>query len=617
MGQHSKTFIAPWDIRVDVKRRRAFVSMRASNQVVLFRLPEEQIERVFATGKWPAKVDVDMKRNKLFVPLVGEQGVEVLSLSTGKREHFIHTGYSPLEVLVDEKRDTAYISVYNPRRILAVDIASYKIKSKWPVNGEPGPMVYDGKSRLYMTTTQQDTLVVLDVPSGKLQVKPLNWKPYSAVLSPDGKLLCYALREAHSVSCVSAKTLLPVFDALAGVSPSALAFSGSGELYVGSYDSEKISVLSVKQRRKIRELVSAKTADMDYFPPANLFVLSHQENNVVSFLQKDVERNAMLSSSIISIMPSANEEELFVVDAGGKILHVYDTHSFLEKESFPLPLSPHRVALSENPLSLWMSRTQSNEIVHLFGEKLVQKEVFLLDEPVKGMDVTQDGKTLFAVGANQRKIYRLVQGSGKAQAYFEGTLLEDVCVEGEAGRMFAFDNHEQKLFIFSLASGKLETTLSTGTTFHNLQCFNKQHLVFARVQTGYWYKAYDSKSLMEISSGSMNYSDDVVVDPAGGWIISMWMNRYIRSDAVPESTFYFYQWMRNGRFSSPRLSGSLTVTPDVNAYAYLAQRKWLVTSPRLENVLEVYQCEQGFHFYSFVRNITEMARTLLRYFLGV
>jgi outer membrane protein assembly factor BamB len=122
----------------------------------------------------------------------------VIDAKTGSVVGTIELGGVP-EFAVADGAGTVYVNIEDKNELVAIDSATLKIKSRWPVApaGAPTALAMDVKhKRLFSTGRKPQMLVVMDADSGKvIQSFPISAGVDAAAFEPETGLLFASTRE--------------------------------------------------------------------------------------------------------------------------------------------------------------------------------------------------------------------------------------------------------------------------------------------------------------------------------------------------------------------------------------------------------------------------------------
>ena len=179
---------------------------------------------------------------------------------------------------------TAFVTCQPADALSVIDVASGQEIARWPVEGKPAGVAANGET-VYVVAPETKTVrrysrdgslqaeqrleggptgVALDAVRNRLYVSdwynarlwaldartlevledlPTGQEPAGIALSPDGRFLASADKNAHQVSIFDAESLVPHQRIGVGIRPYGLGFDPQGRLFVGNVGSNDVTVI--------------------------------------------------------------------------------------------------------------------------------------------------------------------------------------------------------------------------------------------------------------------------------------------------------------------------------------------------------------------------------------
>ena len=177
---------------------RGFISDGAQGKVIIFDLKTLKV-----TGEAKADNDADCviydpSSKHVFVMNGDPHSSTVIDAKSGKVVGTIDLGGGP-EFAVADGKGTVYINLEDKSELVAVDAATLKIKSRWPLGpaGAPTALAMDVlHHRLFSAGRNPQMMVVLDSESGKvIQSFPISSGVDAAAYDPETGMVFVSTRE--------------------------------------------------------------------------------------------------------------------------------------------------------------------------------------------------------------------------------------------------------------------------------------------------------------------------------------------------------------------------------------------------------------------------------------
>jgi DNA-binding beta-propeller fold protein YncE len=177
---------------------RGFISDGAQGKVIIF-----DLKTLKATGEAKADNDADCviydpSSKHVFVMNGDPHSSTVIDAKSGNVLGTIELGGGP-EFAVADGKGTVYINLEDKSELVAVDAATMKIKSRWPLApaGAPTALAMDvPHHRLFSAGRNPQMMVVLDSDSGKvIQSFPISAGVDAAAYDPETGMIFVSTRE--------------------------------------------------------------------------------------------------------------------------------------------------------------------------------------------------------------------------------------------------------------------------------------------------------------------------------------------------------------------------------------------------------------------------------------
>jgi DNA-binding beta-propeller fold protein YncE len=177
---------------------RGFISDGEQGKVIIFDLKTLKVTGEANADKDADCVIYDPFSKRIFVMDGDPHNATVIDAKSGSVVRKIDLGGGP-EFAVADGKGTVYINLEDKSEVVAVDSASLKIKSRWPVApaGAPTALATDVQHhRLFSAGRDPQMLVVLDSDNGKvLQSFPISGGVDAATYDPETSLIFASTRD--------------------------------------------------------------------------------------------------------------------------------------------------------------------------------------------------------------------------------------------------------------------------------------------------------------------------------------------------------------------------------------------------------------------------------------
>jgi YVTN family beta-propeller protein len=214
----------------------------------------------------PHGIDLDPKSGHLVVTVENPAGLLLIDPVSRKilRKYDVK-GKAPHMVLLSPTGESAYVSNSGSATLAAVNLQTGEVKLiPTGTNPQGGIFSHDGRT-IYMTDSESDSISIIDVEKQqRVGVIHTGKKPVRIAVTPDGRTLVYALQTGGAVGFADIATKREVAQIALGGPPMSLTMSDDGRLaYAGVQDQDKVSVISVHNRKIIQFFHTPKYAGPD------------------------------------------------------------------------------------------------------------------------------------------------------------------------------------------------------------------------------------------------------------------------------------------------------------------------------------------------------------------
>jgi DNA-binding beta-propeller fold protein YncE len=177
---------------------RGFITDGGDAKVIIFDLASLKVIGEAKADKDADSIVYDPASKRVFAMNGDPHTSTVIDAKTGSVVGTIELGGVP-EFAVADGAGTVYVNIEDKNELVAIDSATLKIKSRWPVApaGAPTALAMDVKhKRLFSTGRKPQMLVVMDADSGKvIQSFPISAGVDAAAFEPETGLLFASTRE--------------------------------------------------------------------------------------------------------------------------------------------------------------------------------------------------------------------------------------------------------------------------------------------------------------------------------------------------------------------------------------------------------------------------------------
>ena len=238
------------------------------NTISIIDLKEQKKAGVIDLGEYrrPHGIDLDPNSPRMVVTIENPDGLLLIDRDkrTVLRKYDVK-GADPHMVLLGPKAEWAYVSNTASATIAAVNLESGEVKLI-PTDARPQGAVRSHDGRLmYVTNSDGNSISILDTEKQeRIGAIATGEGPGRVTLTPDGATLVYNLGAGHAVAFADVasgkqQAVVPI-----GGQPLSLTMSRNGKFaYAGIQDQDKVVVVSVADRKVVREFHTPKEAGPD------------------------------------------------------------------------------------------------------------------------------------------------------------------------------------------------------------------------------------------------------------------------------------------------------------------------------------------------------------------
>jgi DNA-binding beta-propeller fold protein YncE len=177
---------------------RGFITDGGDAKVIIFDLASLKVTGEAKADKDADSIVYDPASKRVFAMNGDPHSATVIDAKSGSVVGTIELGGGP-EFAVADGAGTVYVNIEDKNELVAIDSATLKIKSRWPVApaGAPTALAMDVKhKRLFSTGRKPQMLVVMDADSGKvIQSFPISAGVDAAAFEPETGLVFASTRE--------------------------------------------------------------------------------------------------------------------------------------------------------------------------------------------------------------------------------------------------------------------------------------------------------------------------------------------------------------------------------------------------------------------------------------
>ncbi|MEP7341737.1 MAG: beta-propeller fold lactonase family protein [Acidobacteriota bacterium] len=218
--------------------------------------------------------------------------------------------------------------------VLRLDFSSGKLnlKPSLPIDGLSGKerfvagVTYGADGTLYVVNTQNDTIYRLSGADFKtLDSAKVGYRPYAAVLAPNGKTLAVSNWGDESVSLMDAATLKEISKLKVGSHPNDLAYSKDGRLFVANAGSNSVSVIrdgkvieTIRTSFEPKALVGSTPVALAITNDGSRLYVANADNNDIAMIDIGNARE----SEVLGFIPTGWYPTALAISPDGKKLFV-------------------------------------------------------------------------------------------------------------------------------------------------------------------------------------------------------------------------------------------------------------------------------------------------------
>lgn len=273
--------------------------------------------------------------------------VAVVDLAAGKVAATIPVDGAPAGIALSPDRGTAYVTRPEAHALAVIDVAAREVRQSLTLPGGPlGIGVNPRSGHVYVADWYAERVFVLEPSPEGLRASgeiAVGKSPSGIAVTPDGRTLLVANREADSVSVVDLDRRIEVARVAVGGHPFGLTLSADGaRAYTANVTSNDVSAIDVAARREIGR---AKTGERPYvvaLAGGRGFVTDQYSNTVTVFGLEDLKPIAAIDvdDHPEGIAASRDGTRLYVANWGGNLLSVIDAGSLKVTGEIAVPDGP-------------------------------------------------------------------------------------------------------------------------------------------------------------------------------------------------------------------------------------------------------------------------------------
>ncbi|GJE54044.1 MULTISPECIES: YncE family protein [Methylobacterium] len=277
--------------------------------------------------------------------LAGE--VAVVDLGQAKVIAHIPLDGAPAGIALSPDRRTAYVTRPEGQSVAVLDLDARKVTASLAVPGGPLGICVDPQTgTVYVADWYASRVFVLaPAPEGLKQTGEIavGKSPSGLAVTPDGRSLLVANREADSVSVVDLATARESQKIAVGQHPFGLTLSADGRrAYTANVTSNDVSVIDVAARREIGRV---KTGDRPYvvaLAGGRGFVTDQYSNTVTAFGLDDLKPAGTIDveDHPEGIAAAKDGKTLYVANWGDNSLSVIDAGTLKVTGKIAVPDGP-------------------------------------------------------------------------------------------------------------------------------------------------------------------------------------------------------------------------------------------------------------------------------------
>ncbi|GEP01575.1 YncE family protein [Methylobacterium haplocladii] len=277
--------------------------------------------------------------------LAGE--VAVVDLGQAKVIAHIPLDGAPAGIAFSPDRKSAYVTRPEGQSVAVIDLDARKVTASLAVSGGPlGICVNPKTGMVYIADWYASRVVVLaPSPEGLKQTGEIavGKSPSGLAVTPDGRTLLVANREADSVSVIDLATAKESQKIAVGQHPFGLTLSADGSrAYTANVTSNDVSVIDVAARREIGRVRTGERPYVVALAGGRGFVTDQYSNTVTAFGLDDLKPIGTIDvdDHPEGIAASKDGKTLYVANWGDNSLSVIDAGTLTVTRKIAVPDGP-------------------------------------------------------------------------------------------------------------------------------------------------------------------------------------------------------------------------------------------------------------------------------------
>ncbi|MFN7925883.1 MAG: beta-propeller fold lactonase family protein [Bryobacteraceae bacterium] len=222
----------------------------------------------------------------------GGNTVSVVDLAARKRVDTISTGKyrRPHGISLDPRRNYLAVTAESPDQLVIIDAERRKVIRTFAPRGATshmvsfGPVVASGGAEYAFVSNSGAAYVsVVQLTTGAIKVIPTGDRPEGSLLSPNGKELYVANREANTITVIDTERQAAISEIRTGKGPVRMAVTPDGKTLVYALMHEHaIGFANLESRRETaRLMVNGDPISMSMSPDGKLAFASAEEKDTV------------------------------------------------------------------------------------------------------------------------------------------------------------------------------------------------------------------------------------------------------------------------------------------------------------------------------------------------
>jgi YVTN family beta-propeller protein len=270
--------------------------------------------------------------------------------------------------------DVAYVGNQGGGTISLIDTATDEVIRTLPDQGKIGEKVQAvitnrAQTRSFVVDAAGDTLVVIDLASGRIQARLAVGKaPEGASLSPSGKTLAVCVEDDNVVALVdvaTAKIIKKIHTQ--GTNPEHCAFSGDERwLMTSNENSDNVDIIDLHAGRSIALVSSTGHPRGIAWLPNRPIAYVAQEGgggvDIVNVEQRSVVQFIKTGLRPAGVIASADGSRVFVSNGGDATVSAIDPTTQKVIASIPVGKRPWNMALTHDGKKLYVANGRSHSV---------------------------------------------------------------------------------------------------------------------------------------------------------------------------------------------------------------------------------------------------------------